>query len=370
MKVYLDNAASTRIDDEVVKVVQKCMNEIYGNPSSIHYIGSEANDAINNARKIIAKKLNCKEDEIIFTSGGTEANNICIKGLLKGSSKKHLVTSKIEHSSIISSCEHLEKEGYKVTFVGVDKFGMVDPKEVEKAITENTALVSIMHANNEVGTIQPLEEIGKICKKKNVLFHTDAVQSFLKLPIDVKKLNLDAVSISSHKVHGPKGTGVLYLKKGLKLDKLMDGGKHEFDRRAGTQNVSGIVGFGKAVEVWKDSNIKKLRDYMIEKLEKIGGKLNGHRTKRLQNNVNVSFDDLDGENILLHLSCLGVAVATGSACQEKEIQISYVLHAMGLEKNLAKGAIRLTLCRNTTKKEIDYAIDKVKEVVKSLKEVE
>ncbi|MEK6816870.1 MAG: cysteine desulfurase family protein, partial [Nanoarchaeota archaeon] len=293
-----------------------------------------------------------------------------IKGIVKASKKNHIITSSIEHASVFNTCESLE--GCRVTYVKVDKGGFVSPKEVEKTITKSTALVTIMHANNEVGSIQPVEEIGRICRKRNVPFHTDAVQSFLKVPIDVEKMNISAMSLSSHKVHGPKGVGVAYVREGTIIEPMMNGGRHEFGLRAGTQNVPGIAGFGKAADVWKYSEVKGLRDYMQGRImrEVPYAVLNSPRSRVLPNIINVSFPGLEGESILLHLSSLGVAVSTGSACHEREIKVSHVLNAMGIQKDIAKGAVRFSLSRYTTRKEIDYAVKSLKTVIESLRRLE
>ncbi|RME54530.1 cysteine desulfurase [Candidatus Woesearchaeota archaeon] len=369
MEVYLDNAATTKVSKDVVLEMTNALKNIYGNPSSVHFKGTEAQEEIDKVRKIIAKKINAEAKEIIFTSGGSEGNNFCIKGIVKASKKKHIITSKIEHASVLNTCKQLELDGFKVTYIDVDKNGLVNPKDVEKAIKKDTALVTIMHANNEIGTIQDIEKIGKICKKHKVLFHTDAVQSFLKEKIDAKYI--DALTISAHKFHGPKGVGAVYLRQGMKVDKLIEGGKQEFNLRGGTQNVPGIIGMGKAVELWKENKMKDLRDYMIKRIltEIPGTKLNGHKTKRLANNINISFDDVEGEVVMLHLSYLNVAVGTGSACHEKMIKVSHVLHAIGLDKKSAIGAVRFTLSPFTTKKEVDFAIEKLKTVVQTLRKV-
>jgi len=372
MKVYLDNGATTRVAKEAAKTMQEYMTEKYGNASSLHSFGEEANEALEKARTIIAKKLNAETDEIIFTSGGTESDNLAIKGIAYSTNKKHIITTRIEHPAVLKTCETLQQQGYKTTYLKVDREGFVNLKELEEAITDDTAMVSIIHANNEIGTIQDIEKIGEICKKKNVLFHTDAVQSFTKVPIDVKKINVDLISISSHKIHGPKGIGALYVRKGTKIKKQMDGGPHEKNMRAGTENVSGAVGFGKAVELVNEKDLKKimkLRDKLTDKILKEIPEtmLNGAKTKRLCNNANVTFKKIEGESLLLLLNEKGIAVSTGSACSSKSLEPSHVLLAIGLKHEDAHGSIRFTLSRYTTEKEVEYTIKAVKEAVKKLR---
>lgn len=374
MKVYLDNGATTKVADEVAKIMQEYMTKKYGNASSLHGFGEEANEALETARSTIAKKINAETDEIIFTSGGTESDNLAIKGIAYASNKKHIITTRIEHPAILKSCETLQKEGYKITYLRVDRDGLVNLKELEDAITPDTAIVSVIHANNEIGTIQDIEKIGEICKKKDVIFHTDAVQSFTKIPIDVKKINVDLISLSAHKIHGPKGIGTLYVRKGTKLKKMIDGGPHEKNLRAGTENVSGAVGFGKAVELTDEKQIKKmekLRDKLInEILKKVPDTmLNGSRTKRLCNNVNITFKGIEGESMLLLLNEKGIAVSTGSACSSKSLEPSHVLMAIGLRHEDAHGSIRFTLSRYTTEKEVHYAVKVAEECAKKLRQI-
>lgn len=372
MKAYMDNGATTMVAPEVAKVVNEYMTKKYGNASSLHSFGEEANEALEKARSIIAKKLNAEPEEIIFTSGGTESDNLAIKGVAYAGIKKHIITTVIEHPAILKSCETLEKEGYKITYLKVDYYGMINLRALEESITEDTALVSIIHANNEIGTIQDIEKIGEICKKKGTIFHIDAVQSFTKVPIDVKKTNVDLISISSHKIHGPKGIGALFIKKGTKIKRLMDGGPHEKNLRSGTENVSGAVGFAKAVELTKEQHIKKMekmRDKLINKILKEIPEtmLNGHKTNRLCNNINITFKGIEGESLLLLLNEKGIAVSTGSACSSKSLDPSHVLLAIGLRHEDAHGSIRFTISRYTTDKEIEYTVKAAKEAAKKLR---
>ncbi len=374
MEVYLDNAASTKVDENVVKAMLPYLTDKYGNASSFHQSGQEAKEALENSREIIAKKLNAKPEEIIFTSGGTESNNLALKGVAFANREKgsHIITSMIEHDCVLSTCKWLEKHDFKVTYLDVDEGGFVNPKDVEKAITKDTILVSIIHGNNEIGTIEPIEDIAKICREKGVYFHIDACQSFTKVLIDAK--NFDLITINSHKIHGPKGVGALYIKKGTKIDSMMQGGGHEFSLRAGTENVSGIVGFAKAAEVADEKDIKhmaRLRDMLIEGvLKKISDvQLNGPRENRLCNNVNMAFNFIEGESLMMHLDGEGVMVSTGSACSSKSLEPSHVLTSIGLKPEIAHGSIRMSLSKYTTKKEIEYTIDNLAEAVKKLREI-
>lgn len=375
MKVYLDNGATTQVAKEITQTMQMILTKKFGNPNSLHSFGEEAKEEMEKARMIIAKKINADPSEIIFTSGGTESNNLAIKGIVyKNKEKNHIITSAIEHPAVSRTCEALEKEGFKITYLSVDREGFIDLKKLEDAITPQTILVTIMHANNEIGTIQDIESIGKICLAKNVMFHTDAVQSFTKVPIDVKKINVDLMSLSAHKIHGPKGIGVLFIRKGVRLKPLFTGGEQEGKTRAGTENTSGIVGFGKAVELIKEKDVEKmkqLRDKLIKGLEKIPDTIiNGPRgDKRLANNVNASFKYVEGESLLYHLDGKGIAVSTGSACSSHSLSPSHVLIAIGLKPEEAHGSIRLTLSKYTTKEEIEYTIKNLKEVVEGLRKI-
>jgi len=376
MKIYLDNGATTQVDKEVVKAIEPYFLKTYGNASSLHIFGQEAKAALENSREIIAKKINAEPEEIIFTSGGTESDNIALQEIAYTNRDKgnHIITTKIEHHAIEKTCEALEKDGFKITYLDVDKDGFIDIEQLKKEITNKTILVSIIHANNEIGTIQDIEAIGKLCQEKNIYFHTDAVQSFTKTEIDVKKQNITLASFSAHKIHGPKGIGALYIKKATKIHSLMHGGSQENNLRAGTENIPSIVGFAKAVEIAKQEDCKnmgKLRDYFIEKVEKQipETKLNGSRNKRLCNNINITFKYIEGEALLLKLDDKGIAVSTGSACSSKDLRPSHVLLSVGLHPAMAHGSIRFTLSKYTTKEELDYTIKHLKEAVEELRKV-
>jgi len=371
--VYLDNGATTMVAERVAKEMKSMMTENYGNASSLHSLGENAHKEMEKAREIIAKKLNAKPSEIIFTSGGTESDNIAIRGIAYASKGKHIITTKVEHPAVENTCKELEKEGYEVTYLSVDKEGFIDLNKLKDSIKEDTILVSVIHGNNEIGTLQDLEEIGKICKEKNIHFHSDAVQSFTKTDIDVKKANLTLLSLSAHKIHGPKGTGALFIKTGTKIKPIFHGGSHENKMRAGTENTPGIVGFGKAVEIANDKHIKhmeKLRDKLIKELLKIPDTiLNGPKEKRLPNNVNIAFRYIEGESMLYHLDSKGISVSTGSACSSNSLAPSHVLIAIGLKPEIAHGSIRFTLSRYTTEEDIEYTIKNVKEVVENLRKI-
>ncbi|MHA1268163.1 MAG: cysteine desulfurase family protein [Candidatus Helarchaeota archaeon] len=385
MRVYFDNSATTQVDEEVIKAMVEYFDNIFGNASSLHIFGQEAHEALDRSRAVIAEKMNADYDEVIFTSGGTESDNLALKGIaygFKNMGKRHIITSKIEHPAILNSAKALEKEGFRITYLDVDKEGFVDLNQLENEISSDTVLVSIMQANNEIGTIQDIEKIGQICKDHDILFHSDAVQAFTKVPLDVKKYNLDLVSITAHKIHGPKGVGALYIKKDLKkkIKKLIDGGGHEFGLRAGTENVPGVVGFAKAVEIAKFDYVKKmvqLRDYIIKNIfddipytRLNGPDINTKSDKRLCNNVNISFNYIEGESILLRLNDEGIAVSTGSACASKKIEPSHVLQAIGctVEEGL-HGTIRVSLSRKNTYEEADYFLIKIKEIVENLRKM-
>lgn len=378
-RIYLDHAATTPVAQEVSEAMKPYFSEHFGNASSIHKEGQDARRAIEDSRRRIASFINAKAEEIIFTGSGTESNNTVIKGLAfseLGKEKNHIITSKIEHHAVLEPCEFLEKKGFKVTYLPVDSEGLVNVKDVENAITPHTLVVSIMHANNEIGTIQNISEIGRICRRKNVLFHTDAVQSFGKLPIDVKKMNIDFLSASAHKIYGPKGVGLLYIRKGIQIEPLLHGGGHEFGLRSSTENTAGIVGFSKAVEICKreiNSEAKRLtilRDYLIKEVLKIPNtRLNGHATQRLYNNTNFSFFGIEGESLIMHLDMQGIAASTGSACSTKSLKPSHVLTAIGLSHVQAHGSLRLTLGRSTRKEDLDYVVKNVKEIVENLRKI-
>ena len=376
MRIYMDNSATTKMDKEVVKAMLSYFSEKYGNASSLHQFGREAKEALESSREVIAKKINADPKEIIFTSGGSESDNLAIKGVAYANRNKgnHIITSKIEHHAVLETCEKLEKEGFRISYISVDKEGIVDLQELKKAVTDKTILITIMHANNEIGVIEPIEEIGKIAKEKGIYFHSDAVQSFTKVPIDVKKLNIDLMSFSAHKIHGPKGIGALFIKNGTKIERLIDGGGHEFKKRAGTENVAGAVGFAKAVEIAKDEDIDymtKLRDKLIKGLLEIPNtQLNGPEgNKRLCNNVNVVFNFIEGESMLLHLDMKGIAVSTGSACSSQSLEPSHVLTAIGLKKAIAHGSLRFSLSKYNNEKEIDYVLKVVPKIVSDLRKI-
>ncbi|MFH1506794.1 MAG: IscS subfamily cysteine desulfurase [archaeon] len=374
MKVYLDNSATTKTCTECVRAMLPYFSKIYGNPSSIHHKGQEASEALKRARESLAKIIRANPEEIIFTSGGSEANNMAIKELSFGQKeKKHIITSKIEHPSVFETCKFLEKMGFKVSYIDVDKEGIIKMDEFKKAITKDTFLVTIMHANNEIGTIQPIKEIGALCKKHDIIFHTDAVQSFTKVLIDVKEMNIGLASFSSHKIHGPKGIGMLYKRKDIKLGKLVHGGHQEHNMRAGTENVAGAVGFAAAAQNLKQEdidNMRKLRDWFIDEALKIPDTLlNGSREKRLCNNVSTTFKYIEGESLLLRLDQRGICVSTGSACTSQSLEPSHVLIAIGLPHEVAHGTIRFSLSKYTTKEELVYTIKQLKEIVPELREL-
>ena len=372
-RIYLDHAATTAMDHEVVQAMMPYFTQAFGNASSLHSFGREAKHALDSARQTIADALNAQTDEIIFTSGGTESNNFALKGIGKG----HIITSSIEHPSILKTCRYLNDHGCDVTYLPVDADGMVDPGDVESAINSDTKLISVMHANNEIGTIQPVDEIGAIARDNGIPFHTDAVQSFGKTEIDLQKMNIDILSLSSHKIYGPKGIGALYIRRGVKIDPLMHGGEHEKGRRAGTENIPGIVGFAKAASLAIErfgsdrEHLIKLRDMLIEgAMNAIDDVfLNGHPVKRLPNNANLRFKFVEGESLLLHLDMKGVAVSTGSACSSASLEPSHVLLALGLAPEDIHGSIRFTLGRENTEEEIRYVLDVLPEMIDKLRAI-
>ncbi|MBU5574916.1 MAG: cysteine desulfurase NifS [Candidatus Aenigmatarchaeota archaeon] len=375
-RIYLDNAATTKVDPRVLNLMKKFFTDKYGNPNSLHSFGIEAREAIEISREKIANLINANSNEIIFTSGGTESNNLAIKGIAfaNKSKGKHIIVSSIEHHCVLETVHWLEKNGFKISFLDVDKYGVVNIEKLKSLIRRDTILVSIMHANNEIGTIEPIKEIGEICKDYNILFHTDAVQSFGKIEIDVKKYNIDLLSASSHKIHGPKGVGCLYIKEGTKIEPILHGGGQEFGIRSGTENVPGIVGFGKAAEICKKEmknekrRIEKMRDKLINNILNIENtRLNGHPKIRLPNNVNCSFEFIEGEALIGILNEFGIAASTGSACSSRSLKPSHVLLAIGLSPEIAHGSLRLTLGRFNTEKEIDYVIKKIPEAVEKLR---
>ncbi len=378
-KVYLDHAATTPVRPEVVEIMSEYMLEVYGNPSSVHSFGREARKAVDKAREQVANLIGAGPEEIVFTGGGTEADNLAIKGIVEAQAKKgnHIITSAIEHHAVLHTCEYLEKHGCKVTYLPVDSDGLVDPGDVKKAITPQTVLVTIMTGNNEVGTIQPVKEIGAIARERGVLFHTDAVQATGQIPIDVREMNIDLLSGSGHKMYGPKGIGILYVRKGVKISPVIHGGAHERRRRAGTENVPGIVGLGKAAELSmaelpeRQANLVHLRDRLIDGIvERISEvKLNGHRTRRLPNNCNVSIKYIEGESMLLNLDMVGIAASSGSACTSGSLEPSHVLLAMGVPHEIAHGSLRMTLGRQNTDEDVDYVMQVLPSIAKKLREM-
>lgn len=376
-KIYMDCSATTPVKPEVLEAMLPCFTENFGNASSIHSFGQEAKRTLENARAEIARTLGAKTEEFYFTGGGSEADNWAIKGVMYANQKKgkHLITSKIEHHAVLHTAEVLEKEGFEVTYLEVDEFGLVNPSDLEKAIRPDTVLISIMYINNEIGTLMPIKEIGEIAKKHNVLFHTDAVQAFGNVPIDVVAQNIDLLSLSAHKVYGPKGVGGLYVRKGIAIKNLIEGGAQERKRRAGTENLPGIVGFAKAATLAHenlDGHIEKLtalRDRLANGiLASIDySKYNGHPTKRHPGNVNISFEFIEGEALLLSMNAKGVAASSGSACTSGSLDPSHVLMGIGLTHEIAHGSLRLSIGDFTTEEDVDYTIEALKEVVQKLR---
>lgn len=375
--VYMDYSATTYVKPEVLEEMMPYFTEKFGNPSSFYGISRETKRAIDTAREKVAKGLNCLPDEVYFTGGGSEADNWAIKGIASAHKNKgnHIITTKIEHHAVLHTCQYLEKSGFEVTYLDVDSEGFINLDDLKNAITDKTILVSIMFANNEIGTIQPVKEIGEICKEKKVFFHTDAVQAVGNVPIDVKEMNIDMLSLAGHKIYGPKGIGVLYIKKGIKIDNLIHGGAQEKNRRAGTENIAGIVGLGKAMEL-ATCNIEEhmekmtaLRDRLIDGLLKIPyTNLNGPRgEKRLPGNVNVRFRFIEGESILLSLDFKGVCASSGSACTSGSLDPSHVLLAIGLPHELAHGSLRLTLGAGSTEEDVDYVLEVTPPIIERLR---
>jgi cysteine desulfurase len=374
--IYLDNAATTRVDDSVLKAMIPYFIEKYGNASSIHFVGQEAKNGMEKSRKTIAKSIGAKPSEIYFTSGGTEANNLALKGLYfwnkeNNTGRNHIITTKIEHDCVLNSCKWLEKNGAEITYLDVNSEGFVDLKQLESAITDKTLVVSIIHGNNEIGTIQDLEAIGKVCKEKKVLLHTDACQSFTKTFLNVKKQNLDLVTLNAHKIHGPKGVGALYIREGIKIVSLFHGGGHERKIRSGTENISGIVGFAKSVENANKKNTERmeiLRNKLIDGILKIPNtKLNGPRKNRLCNNINISFNNIEGESVGGYLENKGICTSTGSACASHSLETSHVLKAIGLTPIQTNSSIRMSISKYTTEEEIDYVLSVLPKIVEKLR---
>ena len=378
-KIYLDNAATTKTSQEVVDAMLPYFTENYGNPSSIYEIGQRSREAITTAREQIASVLGARTEEIYFTAGGSEADNWVLKAAFEAYSGKggHIITTKIEHHAILHTCEYLEKKGAEITYLDVDENGLIDLDELQKAIRPDTILISIMFANNEIGTIEPVKEIGMIAKEHGILFHTDAVQAFGQIPIDVDDMNIDMLSSSAHKINGPKGIGFLYIRKGVKIRSFVHGGAQERKRRAGTENVPAIVGYGvaakRAAETMEERTAKEreLRDYFIERIQKEIPyvKLNGHPQKRLPNNINISFRFIEGESLLIMLDMKGIAGSSGSACTSGSLDPSHVLLAIGLPHEIAHGSLRLSLGADTTKEDLDYTLEQIKEIVNRLREL-
>ncbi|MBU3941310.1 MAG: cysteine desulfurase [Nanoarchaeota archaeon] len=376
-RVYLDNGATTMLDPKVIEAMLPYFTAKYGNASSTHAFGEEAKEALERSRSIIAKSIKAKPDEIIFTSGGTESNNFALKSIAFTNKEKgnHIIVSKTEHKCIMNACKWLEKHGFNITYLDIDKEGFVKPDDLKKAIIDKTILVSIIHGNNETGTINDLKKLGQVCKKHNVYFHTDACQSYTKTELNVKKQDIDLITLNAHKIHGPKGIGVLYIRKGVNIKSWQHGGDHEFGMRAGTENIHGAVGFAEAVKIAMDKKhiayMAKLRDRLIKGVLEIPKvRLNGPTgNKRLCNNANFSFKAVEGEAIGGYLNNKGIASSTGSACSAKTLEPSYVLMALGLNPEQANSSLRLTLSRFTTQEEIDYTLKVLPEVVKSLRKI-
>ena len=375
--IYMDNSATTPVKEEVLNEMLPYFTKKYGNPSSVYSLGSQSKNAVEIAREKIGKAINANSREVFFTAGGSEADNWALKGVAFANRNKgnHIITTKIEHHAVLHTCEYLEKQGFQVTYLDVNEYGLIDLNQLKGAITDNTILISIMFANNEIGTIQPIKEIGEIAKKKGIYFHTDAVQAVGHIRIDVEELNIDLLSMAAHKFYGPKGIGALYIRQGIKIDPLISGGGQEKNRRAGTENVPGIVGMGKAIELAYENldennhRLIKLRDGLINKVfEKIDHvRLNGHPTDRLPGNVNICFEFIEGESLLLSLDMEGIACSSGSACTSGTLDPSHVLLAIGLPHEIAHGSLRLSLGDFNTEDEVDYVAEKLVEIVARLR---
>ncbi len=375
--VYLDNAATTKVRPEVVEAMLPYFTEIYGNASAVYDFGQKCKQAMEDARETIAASIGTKAANIYFTAGGSESDNWALKGVAEayGDKGKHIITTKIEHHAILHTCAYLEQQGYEVTYLDVDADGLVSPEALRQAIRPDTILISVMFANNEIGTIEPIAELGEIAHEHGIIFHTDAVQAYTQIPIDVEKMHIDLLSASGHKLNGPKGIGFLYIRQGLKLKSFIHGGAQERKRRAGTENVPGIVGLGKAVEIAMETMEERtakesaLRDYLIARIEEEipFAKLNGHRVKRLPNNVNFCFRFIEGESMLIMLDMAGICGSSGSACTSGSLDPSHVLLAIGLPHEIAHGSLRLTLGDENTKEQVDYVVDHLKEIVAKLR---
>lgn len=377
--IYLDNAATTRTAPEVVEAMLPYFTENYGNPGGIYSLGSAGRKAVNEARRILAGALGARQEEIYFTSGGTEADNWAVKAAAESrpGRGRHIVTTKIEHNAVLNACRYLEKQGFEVTYLDVDENGMVDPGRLKAALRPDTILISVMAANNEIGSIQPIGQIGAIARERDILFHTDAVQAFGQIPLDVEALKIDLLSASAHKLNGPKGVGMLYIRSGIELPAFVHGGAQERSRRAGTENVPGIVGFGAAVKRALGSMEERaeretqLRDHLIRRIESEIPccKLNGHRSKRLPGNVSFSFSYVEGESVLIMLDMAGICASSGSACTSGSSDPSHVLLAIGLKHEEARGSLRLTLSGENTREELDTAVDSLKEIIQRLRDM-
>lgn len=369
--IYLDNGASTRVDPEVARVMADCLSEKYGNASSLHHKGEEAKGILESARHTIAKSIGAKDSEIIFTSGGTESNNFALKGVVSATKGKHIIVTRVEHDCILNSAKWLEKQGVRVTYLGVDSEGFVSASELEKAICPDIVLVSVIHGNNEIGTIQNLKELYNICRKKNVYFHTDACQSYMKTALSAR--DADLITLNAHKIHGPKGVGALYVKTGVRIECFMHGGGHERGLRGGTENIPGVAGFAKAVLLADKKYIKHmdgLRDYFISGLLKMDGVvLNGPAVNRLCNNVNVSFRGIEGESLGALLNAKGICTSTGSACSSRSLEPSHVIMAICGDVERAHGSVRFSLSRFNTREEIEFALDEIRKAVSKLRAI-
>ncbi len=377
-KVYMDYSATTPVDPRVLDAMKPYFLKKFGNSMSLHSWGTEAKEALENSREKVASLMNAGPKDLIFTGSATESDNMALKGIVYAHKDKgkHVIVSAVEHHCIIETAKWLERQGVGVTYLPVDKQGLIDLNTLERAIRKDTVLVSIIHANNEIGTIEPVEEIGKLCREKDVYFHTDATQSFGKIPIDVKKMNIDLLTCNAHKVYGPKGVGALYIREGIEIEPLLHGGGHEFGLRSSTVNVPGIVGFATVAEIQKkemkqdEIKLTKLRDRLIKETLKVeDSHLNGHPTKRLQNNASFWFAYIEGESLVVHLDMNGIAGSTGSACSSDSLEPSHVLLAIGLKPEQAHGSLRLTMGKYTTKEDIDYVIEILPEVVEKLRKI-